>query len=170
MVYGGFLIWRLYPDYRVMFDGRLEIFGPERFRELQIDSTERFEALDAKYRFGVVVQRYGPGGGIELLAHWIADPEWRLVAVDDAAALFPGRRLRNDLGAPGSFRQQRQPSGPNCSASARPSLGAGRDLPWRPGRMPAPFPNEQGDVRRTLLESLGRADAKINLPTMPGTR
>jgi hypothetical protein len=88
MMDGGFLIWRLYPDYRVMTDGRLEIFGPELFQELLIDSTERFEALDAEYHFGVVVQRLGPGSAAELLAHWVADPEWRFVAVDDAVALF----------------------------------------------------------------------------------
>jgi hypothetical protein len=88
MMDGGFLIWRLYPDYRVMTDGRLEVFGPERFEELLIDSIERFAALDAEYRFGIVVHRHGSGSATGLLAHWAADPEWRLVAVDDTAALF----------------------------------------------------------------------------------
>jgi hypothetical protein len=110
MIDGGFLIWRLYPEYRVMADGRLEVFGAERFGELLIDSPERFAALDAEYRFGVVVQRYGPGSGTELVAHLAADSEWRLVAADDTAALFvraaPGQAFpypELDLEAPGLF-------------------------------------------------------------------
>jgi hypothetical protein len=33
---GGYLIWRLHPDYRVLIDGRLEVFGPETFERLWI--------------------------------------------------------------------------------------------------------------------------------------
>jgi hypothetical protein len=32
-VWGGYLIWRLYPDLRVSIDGRTAVYGPERFRE-----------------------------------------------------------------------------------------------------------------------------------------
>jgi len=171
---GGFLIWRLYPDYRVMADGRLEIFGPERFRELLIDSTERFEALDAEYRFGLVLQRYGPGSGIQLLAHWVADPEWRLVALDDAAALFvradPGQAFpyaELDLEAPGLFppldgsnrdRDQMFLRGRTIFflAADRADLAVST---WEDALRR--FPDmEQGQlVRRMLRESLGRGEA-----------
>jgi hypothetical protein len=32
-VWGGFLIWHLYPDLRVSIDGRMAVYGPERFAE-----------------------------------------------------------------------------------------------------------------------------------------
>jgi hypothetical protein len=31
--WGGYLIWQLYPEFRVTMDGRLAVYGPERFRE-----------------------------------------------------------------------------------------------------------------------------------------
>jgi hypothetical protein len=32
-VWGGYLIWHLYPELRVSIDGRAAVYGPERFRE-----------------------------------------------------------------------------------------------------------------------------------------
>jgi hypothetical protein len=32
-VWGGFLIWHLYPELRVSIDGRMAVYGPERFSE-----------------------------------------------------------------------------------------------------------------------------------------
>jgi hypothetical protein len=32
-VWGGYLIWHLYPDLRVSIDGRMAVYGPERFKE-----------------------------------------------------------------------------------------------------------------------------------------
>ncbi|MBW1686329.1 MAG: hypothetical protein JRS35_14845 [Deltaproteobacteria bacterium] len=174
MMDGGFLIWRLYPDYRVMADGRLEIFGPELFRELLIDSTERFAALDAEYRFGVVVHRHGPGNARELLAHWVADPEWRFVAVDDAAALFvratPGQAFlypEPDLEVPGLF--------PPLDGSIRERdrlflhrrtaffSTLGRDdlalAVWEEALRLFPDIEQGQHIRRMLLQSLGRDDA-----------
>jgi hypothetical protein len=171
---GGFLIWRLYPDYRVMADGRLEIYGPELFQELLIDSTERFEALDAEYRFGVVVQRYGPGSGIELLAHWVAHPEWRLVALDDAAALFvrvdPGQASpypELDLEAPDLFApvDGSSPERDRLYLRMRAAFfwAAGRDdlalATWEEALRRFPDMEQGRIVRRMLLESLGRGGA-----------
>jgi hypothetical protein len=171
MLDGGFLIWRLYPDYRVMVDGRLEIFGPERFRELLIDSTERFEALDADYHFGVVVQRLVPGSGVELLTHWFAHPEWRLVALDHTAALFVRGDPRQafpypelDLDAPRLFPplEGSSPARDRLFLRRRTAFfsAAGRDdlalATWEEALRR--FPDmEQGErVHRMLLESLGR--------------
>jgi hypothetical protein len=174
MMDGGFLIWRLYPDYRVMIDGRLEIFGAEFFRELLIDSTERFAALDAEYRFGMVVQRHGPWDTEKLLTHWAAHPEWRLVAVDDAAALFvratPGQAFpypELDLEAPGLF--------PPVDGSNRDRdlhflrvrtaffLAVGRDdlalEVWEEALRLFPDIEDGQRVRGMLLQSLGRADS-----------
>jgi len=174
MMDGGFFIWRLYPDYRVMADGRLEIFGPELFRELLIDSTERFAALDAEYHFGVVVHRHGPGNGRELLVHWVADPEWRFVAVDDAAALFvratPGQAFpypEPDLEAPGLFPplDGSIPERDRLFLAKRTAFfsSLGRDdlalVVWEDALRLFPDIEQGQHVRRMLLESLGRDDA-----------
>jgi hypothetical protein len=107
---GGYIIWRLYPEYRVMLDGRLEIFGPEQFRSLMADRPERFEDLDAKFHFGVALVRYASPGWKELLGFLQRHPRWRLVFIDDVAALFvrlrPGESLAYpevDLDASGHF-------------------------------------------------------------------
>jgi hypothetical protein len=171
---GGFLIWRLYPDYRVMTDGRLEIYGAERFQELLIDSTQRFAALDAEYRFGVVLQRQGAGRAMELLAHLAADPEWRLVAADDAAALFvratPGQAFpypELDLEAPELFPPVDGSKGARDQLFLRTRTTffstMGRDdlalATWEEALRLFPEIEQGQRIRRLLLENLGRSDA-----------
>jgi tetratricopeptide (TPR) repeat protein len=92
MADGGYLIWRLYPDYRVMTDGRLEVFGAQRFREVQLGSFESFRAVDRAFRCGVVLLHYTlPDSTLEsqpLLWSLHLNTNWRLVFVDDVAAVF----------------------------------------------------------------------------------
>ena len=88
MAGGGYLIWRLHPDYPVMVDGRLEVFGPEKFIELQAGHPARFRALDAEYRFGVVLVQHSLVDFRELLWWLYLNSNWRLAFVDDAAAVF----------------------------------------------------------------------------------
>jgi hypothetical protein len=95
---GGYLLWRLYPDYRSMLDGRLEVFGAETFRRLSLDGPAALERLDAEYAFGAVLQRQGIGQADAMLGHLIADPDWRLVFVDDVAALFVRERIAREAG------------------------------------------------------------------------
>lgn len=110
MLHGGYLIWRLYPDVPVMLDGRLEVFGPQRFAALRFDSPRSFEALDARFHFGAVVQMHNDPAARSLFEYWKLHPEWRLAAVDDCAALFvrvrPGEASpypEIDLDAPDLF-------------------------------------------------------------------
>jgi hypothetical protein len=88
MTDGGYLIWRLYPDYPVMSDGRLEVFGPEVFEKLLLANPERFAALDAEYQFGSVLASYNRLTYDELLGWWHQHPDWRLTYVDEVAAVF----------------------------------------------------------------------------------
>ena len=97
---GGYLIWKLYPEYRVMADGRLEVFGPERFHELMTDRVDRFKELDAKYHFGVALVRYRAPGWKDLLTFLQGDRYWRLTFIDDVAALFVRVRPGEDLSYP----------------------------------------------------------------------
>jgi hypothetical protein len=88
MADGGYLIWRLWPDYSVMVDGRLEVFGAERFIELQVTSPERFRALDAEYGFGTVLVHYSLVQSGRLLRWLHLNSNWRLTFLDDVAAVF----------------------------------------------------------------------------------
>jgi tetratricopeptide (TPR) repeat protein len=98
MADGGYLVWRLYPDYRAMTDGRLEVYGPERFLELQVSDPERFRALDQEFHFGAVLLHHSLFPADALL-YWLhLNPTWRLVHVDDTAALFV--RARPDGSGP----------------------------------------------------------------------
>ena len=96
MASGGYLLDRLWPDYRDMLDGRLEVFGPETFARLQVGGPERFRELDAQYRFGVALIQYSLFDSRELLWWLHLNPLWRLVHVDDTAAVF----VREDAAAP----------------------------------------------------------------------
>jgi tetratricopeptide (TPR) repeat protein len=85
---GGYLIWRLYPDYSVMLDGRLEVYGDEKFARLQDWSSENFSLLDEQYRFGTVLIHYSmvESGGIIARLHRADD--WELTYADDVAMVF----------------------------------------------------------------------------------
>ncbi len=110
MADGGYLIWRLWPDYRVMTDGRLEVFGAEKFVALQPTVVGRFRALDDEYDFGLVLVHYSVVPSDAFLWWLHLNSNWTLVSVDDAAALFvrvrPGEVSAEpevDLDAPDLF-------------------------------------------------------------------
>jgi hypothetical protein len=94
---GGYLIWRLFPDYPVMIDGRLEVYGGERNLALRIPGPDRFRELDRIYHFGTVIVRFNEYRQGNLLGALWEDPAWKLVFTDDVAAVF----VRAD--AAGSF-------------------------------------------------------------------
>jgi hypothetical protein len=85
---GGYLIWSLYPDYRVMVDGRLEVYGVELFQELKAEHPSDFERLDAQYQFGVVLLHYSLVEFKNAIRWFHRNPNWRLVYLDEAAALY----------------------------------------------------------------------------------
>ena len=84
---GGYLNWRLYPDYEVMVDGRLEIFGAEKFAQLALPRPRAFQRLDAQYGFGSVVLS-SAFDSVELIAWLQRRPDWQLVHVDTGSVLF----------------------------------------------------------------------------------
>jgi tetratricopeptide (TPR) repeat protein len=85
---GGYLIWRLWPDYRVMTDGRLEVYGAKRFMELQGGIPERFRGLDEEYRFGAVLVHHSLVASDDLLRWLYFNSNWKMVSVDEVAVLF----------------------------------------------------------------------------------
>ena len=88
MADGDLMIFVLYPDYRVMLDGRLEVYGSERFHRLQFRTHTQLRALDAEYAFGAVLVHYSKVPSQALLRGLQRDPAWKLVFVDEVSALF----------------------------------------------------------------------------------
>jgi hypothetical protein len=106
MADGGYLIWRLWPEYRVMSDGRLEVFGPDLLPRLQFRDVQAFAGLDAEHRFGTVLLNHRRIDVGDLAAWLHASPEWRLVYLDDVSLVFvrePARHPALDLDAPDLF-------------------------------------------------------------------
>lgn len=99
MADGGYLIWRLYPDYRVMVDGRLEVFGEDLFAELMVPGPDAFRRLDERYRFGTVLVHYSLVASEELLWWLYLNSNWRMAFVDDSAVVFV-RRAESDTASP----------------------------------------------------------------------
>jgi hypothetical protein len=99
---GGYLIWRLWPAYEVMVDGRLEVYGTEAFERLHFTDPDSFERLDAEYHFGTVLLSYRRVDFDSLLHHLDTSPTWRLAYLDDVSAVFvrePSRFAAVDLDA-----------------------------------------------------------------------
>ncbi|MCZ6784618.1 MAG: tetratricopeptide repeat protein [Proteobacteria bacterium] len=118
MADGGYMLWHLYPEYPVMVDGRLEVFGPELFGELQFSGPERFRALDEKYDFGVVLVHYSLTAASPLIWWLHLNTNWRLVYLDEVAAVFAQVRSGEifrwqeiDVDAPDLFGERDLPPG-----------------------------------------------------------
>jgi hypothetical protein len=91
--FGGWLAWRLYPDVRVLIDGRTaHLFPPafvERYGAAEHD-PRAFAALAAEYDLQWAIVRARPG---ESFSEPIArDRRWTMVWLDDCAAVY----VRND--------------------------------------------------------------------------
>ena len=105
MADGGYLIWRLFPDYPVMVDGRLEVYGSEKFLEYQVARSEQFRVLDERHEFGTVIVHYSLVNSSELLRWLHLNSNWRLAFVDDVAAVFeriPEGRTGEDVDVDGA--------------------------------------------------------------------
>ena len=98
--YGGYLIWRLYPRFRPYIDTRLVLRSADEYAQyLRLaDEPERFEAFQARHRFGYVVlpvlfpERYQ-----RLIAHLYESPEWKLLFTDGSEVLFGRRDLAGSV-------------------------------------------------------------------------
>jgi hypothetical protein len=101
--FGGYLIWSLYPQRRVLTDGRNELHRTFIEEHAHARRDQRaWHALLAKYRIDLAVDEYRkPVPVIDAatgaqrpmpasLAFWPRD-RWALIAYDDAAMVFARR-------------------------------------------------------------------------------
>jgi hypothetical protein len=102
---GGYLIWRLWPAYQLMSDGRTLEAEPT----LLIDDPKTFAQLDERYHFGSVLLSHRLMPMRALIAALHANPTWKLAYLDDVSVVFvraqgEGARVAAlDLAAPGLF-------------------------------------------------------------------
>jgi hypothetical protein len=87
--WGGYLIWHLYPDYRVSIDGRAAVHGPRRF-------AEHIQVADVRPRWRETLERLGPrlvlvSARSPLAIVLRASPDWQ-VLYEDRIAVVLGRR------------------------------------------------------------------------------
>ena len=84
--WGGYLIWRLYPDYRIYIDGRADVYGDafvEEFLRVHDGGPNWREPLDRQGIRTVIVKREAPVA--RLLAE---DSGWSNVFQDPQAVIF----------------------------------------------------------------------------------
>jgi hypothetical protein len=89
-VWGGYLIWHLYPELRVSIDGRMAVYGPVRFREhLTVSELEPgWQDVLAQLDVNAAVVRSGsPLASALRAAGWVVRYEDRVATVLDP----PGR-------------------------------------------------------------------------------
>ena len=88
-VWGGYLIWRLYPEYRVSMDGRADVYGDELIEEfLSVHDGEPKwrESLDKRGIRTVLVQPDVP-----LASLLRVDAGWQKVFEDQSSIIFVRR-------------------------------------------------------------------------------
>ena len=108
LVYGGYLAWRLYPDYRVLMDGRTSWVHEPRVVTLVHESerdAEAFNALVEEFDIQWAICRAFEDEqfGIPLAA----DQRWEMVFWDDVSAVYVLRTGTNRSLAASGYRVMR---------------------------------------------------------------
>lgn len=89
---GGYLLWRLYPHYKVFIDPR---HGPyakhimDAYKAFEYGNN--FEVFTARYPFKLAVVRLQ---WIYLFTNFFKSPDWRLVYFDQSSALFAHKDVK----------------------------------------------------------------------------
>jgi hypothetical protein len=84
--WGGYLIWRLYPEYRVFIDGRADVYGDRLIEEYMYIYQARpgWENMLASRQVNLVLVE--PGEPLALVLE--ISPDWELAYEDDISVLF----------------------------------------------------------------------------------
>ncbi len=90
--FGGYLIWRLYPEYRVLVDGRSAwVHDPALLRRVVQSSNDpaAFQSLARDFDMQFAVSRAAEG---EFFGNGVASsPDWQMVYWDDVGAVYVRR-------------------------------------------------------------------------------
>jgi hypothetical protein len=83
--WGGYLIWRLWPQYRVFIDGRTDLYGDEVLGDYVEIATAGPRAMELLEEYGVMWAVIRPD---EPLGALLECHGWRVAYEDDVAAVF----------------------------------------------------------------------------------
>lgn len=89
---GGYLLWALYPEYKVFVDPRHGPYVKNLIDDaFAFDRGEIFEQFTARYPFKIVVVKLE---WIYLFHNFFKSPDWRLVYFDQSAAVFVHKSVK----------------------------------------------------------------------------
>ena len=94
---GGFMIWRLWPQYRVFLDSRAFIYDPDYLAAYSraLHSDRGWKALSDRYQFRLAAILHLSGGVGTLLRSLSQDPDWIPVYLDESGVVFARRLPEN---------------------------------------------------------------------------
>jgi hypothetical protein len=90
-IFGDYLIWRLWPEQRSFFDGRVHIFGLDFVEKyLSIYHDSRWESILQKWNVHYVLLSKLPTekGSLDMIATVKQSPRWEKLYEDDVSILF----------------------------------------------------------------------------------
>ena len=158
--YGGYLIWRLYPNGRPMTDGRLVLRSAQQYAEhLALgEHPENFDAYRRRHGIRTVILPTAyPDGFLPLVAWLYRQPSWRLLYTDGTQTLF----VHDENG---------EWSGRGLDLTAPQTVSAIRhELDKRYGSWPLVRDQAQLHLARLLAEIGATGPADELLAPLPGT-
>ena len=83
---GNYLIWRLYPDYKVFIDGKADLLYPEIYADYAfiMKAWPGFEELIGRYNVSYFVVKHREG----INQYLSQSPEWDLIYFDEIGAIY----------------------------------------------------------------------------------
>ena len=87
---GGYIIWRGYPDLKVMMDGRVVVYGKELLWKIMYLDPEKLESLVREYSIGYFILK-NSAGEEDLNDYLHLTKRWALVYFDDEALVYVKR-------------------------------------------------------------------------------
>ncbi len=87
---GGYLIWRLFPERRVYFDGRWEVYGDDFFENFKLvcSDPDMFETQAEAMGIRYAVFPHNLGHMRRLIEHMTDSSGWELVHFDEVSMVF----------------------------------------------------------------------------------
>lgn len=84
--YGDYIIYSAWPEYRVFFDGRSDMYGTERLKEYGkvLGFTSGWESIMKKYDMNWIIY----GANSPFSRYLLERTDWRLIYVDEVSHIF----------------------------------------------------------------------------------
>jgi hypothetical protein len=96
--WGGYAIWKLYPEYRVFVDGRADLYGDDLLRQFQTAVNLRTGWQDVLDRWGLEAVLVPPS--CALAQALLLDPEWHVAFSDSQAVILLRKHPAVESGDP----------------------------------------------------------------------